>query len=141
MSFTPEELEEFLYQKAQEEWDKKSQPFFLAWVQPELEKISKDYKDAIPNQRLNEFVEGAVSLKLVRHPTQFAKVGVIPSDKEFSFPISKKQADLPNSSSSKMPLSESALVSFVEAISKMPREELVDFKVPATLLVALLNRK
>jgi len=141
LTFTPEDLETFLSRKAQEEWSKNSQPYFLALVQPELKKMDKDYKEAIPDQRLNEFVDQAKSLKLVRHPTQFAKVGIIPSDKEFSFSDDKRTPEPPIVPMNKRVASEAALVQFVDAISRMPKEDLVEFKVPATLLVSLLNRK
>ena len=141
MSFTSEQLQEFLERRANETWDRTSAPYLLALVQPELKASGVDYSEAIPGTRLSEFAGSLRNVKLVRHPTQFAKIGVIPADKEFSFVKDLEHVpsgSLPRKSQSE---ADSALLDFVRSLTKLEEEDLKSFHVPAILLVALLRAR
>ena len=84
---TPEELISFLSERSREEWEKNSFPYLLARVGPDLRDRGEDYRLIIGEDRtLKQFVAASDQLKLVQHPRQKAKIGIIPAQEEFEFP-------------------------------------------------------
>lgn len=142
MTISKEELSEKIAAHANAFWTHNNEPLLLSKLGPELTNEGIDYKSVLLNQGLGNFITNDISeLKLVKHPTQFAKVGVLPADKEYSFDrkgivLEKVPSDLDNIRTSRR-----AFYSFIEALSKLPAEEIQSVNIPARVIVRLLEGK
>ena len=82
-----DDLATFLAKRATEEWNSGKNPYLLSKVHPELKENLVDYREIIDQDTtLKQFAASIPNLvKLVQHPEQRAKVGVVPPDVDFSF--------------------------------------------------------
>lgn len=82
---TKDELIKFLQRRTTEVWGVSEQPYYLARVQPDLRKSGNDYREAAGEQTLAQFSETVPSIRVVRHPHQKAKIGLVPASSSFEF--------------------------------------------------------
>ncbi len=137
---TEKELQEFLGKKAQEHWHESSGPYLLSQVHDDLKDEDSDYKSIIKDEKLKEFAKRTQAeklYKLVEHPHQRAKVGIVPYDEEFSFPHDQTD-DAQGVHDSERG---EALFAFLRALSKLPKEDLDAVVIPTRVLVKLSGRK
>jgi hypothetical protein len=143
---TEEGLVGFLAQKAQERWQDAQQPYLLSLVGPDLKALAVDYHAIIGLERLKTFAkrtEDSGGYKLVEHPRQKAKVGVVPAESEFAFPEDDMHR---HSASAEQYLDsgnerERVVIGFLRALSRLSNEELDGVVIPTRVLVKLLGRK
>lgn len=141
---TENELKEFLRKSAEESWEATGEPYLLSFVANDLKGQGADYKSALPeNERLKSFAERVQEadqiFKVVQHPTQKAKVGLIPFDKTYAFPLEpreeRKAAVVGRSRS------EQVVLSFFDILKGLPDDVLDDVHIPAKAIVLLLRKK
>lgn len=87
MTVTPsaETILRYAIARAQEAWAD-AQPYMLARLSPDLLKEGINYKEVLGEQRLKDFVLAAPDrIKVVTHPTQRSKIGLVPPDADFAF--------------------------------------------------------
>jgi hypothetical protein len=88
MDKTPEAIIAFARARAEAAWERDQQPYLLAFLSPDLTKEDVDYKEVLGGQRLKDFLSAATAhIKLVFHPHQKSKIGIIPADKDYIFPV------------------------------------------------------
>lgn len=138
----------FAAKRAQEIWDKSGQPYLLAYLSPELSDIGINYKDVLGGQRLKEFVESAPErVKVVSHPVQKAKIGLIPPDKDFEYPLEPKSATGKTNSTpasgerSKGGRRRFIVSNFLELLSELDDDDAAQVQIPTSILTKLLRDK
>lgn len=147
MDATQEAIIDFAAQRAREVWDDKQQPYLLALLSPELKARDVDYKALLGPLKLREFLqsEGSGKVKLVFHPVQRAKIGIIPHDKEFSYDASVGDTDsageLARSSLGvARPINARFVVmNFLQLLATLPKEEVEKVVIPASVLATLVK--
>src|SRR3954465_3399208 len=85
---TADDLSNFLAKKAEERWTVEQQPYFLSSVAPELKANGRDYRSAIGEEKLKAFAKrigSSSGFKVVEHPTQKSKIGIVPVNSNFAF--------------------------------------------------------
>ncbi len=142
---TEKELKEFLRKSVEAAWEAKAEPYLLSFVANDLKLQGQDYKSALaPEDRLKTFAERVQDtdhlFKVVQHPTQKAKVGLIPYEKEYAFPAPSSD-DRRSVARVARTRNETALLSFLEALKALPDEVLDDIHIPTKALVLLLRQK
>lgn len=141
MAFTKNDLENFLVKKAKEYWEKDQQPYFLAMVEPDLNKEDKSYKDILGEQKISKYAEELTSLKFVRHPQKYAMVAVVPKDAEFEFVDEPAEPNFLRDGSRRNDKRSDALADFVAVLSRLDDSTLSQFMVPGSVLVKLAKKK
>lgn len=138
--FTTDELRNFLIRRTQETWSGEARPFYLAMVQPELLREGKDYKSAIGEETLSHFAKEIDKLELIRHPTQLAKIGLVPAGSGFTFedtattetpkstePISRGEPAYKG----RVSRSEKTVLDFLRLLGKLDDNDIEGFNIPA----------
>jgi hypothetical protein len=143
---TEQELKEFLRKSVEEAWEARSEPYLLSFVANDLKKQNQDYRSAIPeNERLKSFAERVEQadhmFRVVRHPVQKAKVGLIPYDKEYAFPVQQSASGGGSEIGRSRTKNETTLLAFFEALKDLPDDVLDDIHVPTKAIVLLLRKK
>lgn len=130
----------FIRDRAIETWVQRQSPYYLSFVATDLRKQEIDYRQFVGPLRLSQWaasndVPGTV---LVAHPTQRARIGFVPEDSGFKFDIedTNSHADSrPRGTSSRGRV----LIQFVQSLTDLPDDALMNFTVPAKTLIALLK--
>lgn len=140
------QLIDFLGERAKVHWEKKGEPYLLSLVSPDLKSDRKTFKDAIGGGSLARWAEGTEQdqFKVVRHPVQKAKVGIIPGDKTYDYPVDdlneiggghRLLAEVSIKGRSRKPV----VVRFLESLSRLDEEDLAKVQIPVSVIVKLLN--
>lgn len=147
MELTEQGLMDFLLEKANERWDDGEQPYLLSLVGTDLKARDQDYKTVLGEEKLKLFVRRsgeAGGYRLVEHPTQKAKVGIVPAGKEFEFGEDDVSADGQRSAPrERIGISERerVVLNFLRALGHLPETLLDDVVIPVKVLARLLARK
>ncbi|MDK2761938.1 MAG: hypothetical protein KYX64_11345 [Sphingopyxis sp.] len=140
-----EGLIEFLRQRAQERWDTDEKPYPLSLVSTELARQGVDYRTILSDERLKSFVKRipeSSGFKVVEHPLQRAKIGLIPSDQVFSFEDEQDDPSSAVASKTRAPTDrEQVVISFLRALARLPDSTLDEVVIPTKVLVRLLTKK
>lgn len=117
----------------------KRQPYLLSRIPPDLAADDLNYKEIAGDQTLKGFVEGVSGIKIVRHPTQKAKIGIIPAHAAFSYETQSNEtiavaADKPRMKRSPPP---DALTSLLQALAHLEPEELDTVHIPVRVMIRL----
>lgn len=147
MDATQEAIIDFAERRAREVWEDKQQPYLLALLSPELMARDVDYKAVLGPLKLKEFLqaEGVGKVKLVLHPTQRSKVGVIPHDIEFSFDATEYglagTAELarPSSGPARPLNARFVVMNFLQLLATLPKEEAEKVHIPTSVLAMLIK--
>ena len=107
-------------------WKTTGQPVLLSNVPPLLAGDEPEYKEFLGNQSLKQFiketeVEPSSQYKLITHPNQSAKLGLVPLPEgdKFQFEESAPPEQPPINDRS----SEKALIDFLKALKKLPPQD------------------
>lgn len=146
MEQTPDAILTFAAKCAQEAWDTNQQPYLLARLSPDLAKEGVNYKDVLGNQRLKDFVRSAPDrIKVVTHPSQKAKIGLIPSDKDFEYDATpaptETKAPTPSSFSGKGSGSRRRYIvsNFLQLLSELDDADAAQVQIPTHILTKLMR--
>lgn len=117
-------------------WASKKQPTLLSAL-PELlnKQLGEDFRNALDGGNLKTFIQSESpqsGYKLVEHPNQRAKIGVLPADEFFDF--------VPTFNTSTN-ISTVDAQAFIRVLSALSEEERKAMTLPATLVVKLLTAK
>ena len=143
MEATPEAIVDFLSQRAQSWWDEHQAPYLLAFVAPELNSKGIDYRAVIGEERLKGFVERHVAdgqFRLVAHPLQYAKVGIVPVGVAFEYETTVEEAN-PGNRKEPREKPDDTLIRFLRALEHLPASELDKIVLPTSVLVRLVGRR
>ncbi|WP_322071929.1 hypothetical protein [Paraburkholderia bannensis] len=136
---TIENLSEALRAIAEEGWRARSQPVLLSALPKMLsERLREDYKPVLGSRSLKNFIKGsgpAKGYRLVEHPSQRAKLGIVPAGVDFEFSdetgIAEALADV----------SKQDIEGFVKVLASLTPDELRQVSLPASLVVRLMSAK
>lgn len=93
-------------------------------------------------QGLGDFISHEVAdLKIVKHPTQYAKIGVVPATADFSYEAADLAPAKAPTEQDKLRKSCRAFYGFIEAISEFPPDEIEAVNIPTRVIVRLLEGK
>lgn len=146
MDATLDGLARFLAEKTREHWKETATPWLLSTVPADLKALGVDYRTVLGEQRLKAFAQerSGSEFQLVSHPTQRAKIGLIPADETYEFPEEAPSlggASEVSVSRPSAPTTTLATLRFLQAISDLPREDLDAIVIPTRVLVKLLKRR
>ena len=136
MEKTEAALGAFLKEKAAENW-KNEAPYLLSSLAPDLRLESVSYREVIgADETLKQFVQRTgetYGYKIVQHPSQKPKVGIVPADADFEFedtgqkPLQERRSGPPDG----------VLYNFLRALGKLPASEIDKIVIPTSVLVKL----
>jgi hypothetical protein len=119
-------------------WDEYQRPMLLSQLPKVLEgHLQADYKPLIGTASLKSFIketEAVGAYRLVEHPTQRAKVGIVPNVSDFEFTA---EMELPSTDR----LSRQDIEGFTRVLHSLTADELRRVSLPASLVVRLLETK
>ena len=124
---------------ADEHWKNQSCPILLSGLHPLLIARIADYKNILNGKPIKQFIQetgNAHGYKLVEHPTQKAKIGIIPVDTQYAFPATAEQLQPTSTDNTK---GSAALISFFKALGNLPDEEIEKVNIPVSVIVKLLK--
>lgn len=146
---TRDDLLDMISKIVEEHWAKNSRPLLTSSLGVMLKEKSIDYDAVLEGGVLGKFVEAnSNSVKVVRHPSQSAKVGLIPERESYTFPEdgggypnpTSKDAAAPSPSDA-LKKSRGAFYSFVKHVSLLPKEEQDKIIIPTSVIVYFLEGK
>jgi hypothetical protein len=144
MSGTEDTIIEFLKDKANTAWQTQK-PYLLSFAVPDMLEAQIDYQAILNGERLKGFVErtaGEGRYRVVKHPHQRAKVGVVPSDSQFEFEDANHKEAASDFRSVRGESAQGAvLLSFLGALSTLPEEDLDAIVIPTRVLVRLAKKR
>lgn len=127
---------------ARAHWAETSEALLLSKLGPLLAETYADYKSTLSGQSLRNFIrDEAPDLMIAQHSLQYAKVGVHPSDKSFSYDTEVVEEKAEPTQADKLKESRRAFYKFIEAISDFPAEDINDVQIPTSVIVRLLEGK
>lgn len=138
-----EQIIEFLSGKAVAAEEKP--PYLLSFAGSDFSDAGIDYRAALQGEKLKAFVErtqGDGRYRVVKHPRQKAKVGLVPFGSDFEFADDGGE-DATRERPARALASDhgSALLAFLDALSGLPPQALDGFTIPARVLVELTRRR
>ena len=147
MELTAEAILEFAAQRAQKTWDDNATAYLLAKLSPELREQGVDYKEVIGSQTLKEFVSGAPDkLRVVLHPTQRSKVGLVPAGIDFEFPVTVEEPakDTAPTAQPRPPSRHGArttVMTFLELVGRLEPADAERVQIPTDILAKLVRMR
>lgn len=136
---------EFLKARA-EEASGDDDVYLLSDAGPDMVADGIDYRAILAGERLKAFVERTApdgGYRLVQHPRQRAKLGVVPVGKDFEFkdePVAEVGTEVVPREVVRSAKG-AALFDFLHALSKLPPDEIDGVVIPTRVLVKLALRK
>lgn len=135
---TREELIVALQAIAQESWSAHQSPTLLSHLPKVLEqRLQSNYKLVLGAESLKGFIkasQAAGMYRLVEHPTQRAKLGIVPAGVDFEF-LPEKVNQVTDA------LSKNDIEGFMRVLNSLTSDELRGLSLPAVLVVKLLETK
>ncbi|HEX7876185.1 MAG TPA: hypothetical protein VF489_06325 [Sphingobium sp.] len=146
MSDGEADIVEFLAGKAKAAWDdpENSRPYLLSFTGPDFREAGINYQSALIGERLKAFVErteGENSYRVVKHPTQSAKIGLVPWGVDFQFEDVGTPTARARDRQDRHAGQGSILIEFLNALSALPERDLEGMVIPARVLVKLAKKK
>ena len=135
-------LKALVVRRTQETWEESQQPYYISFIATDSTKDSVDYREIISPLRLRQWAIASEidGVKIVSHPIHKAKVGFIPSDKEYTFDDAKNPQVLRQMNSVvKKTTNRRSTLQFLEALSTLSDKELDEVSIPLKTIVHLLN--
>lgn len=136
------QLKEFLIERVNFHWNSPKKVLLLADVPSELkEHKQQDYRDILGEKRLKAFAsetQGADGYRLIQHPNQKAKLGLVPYDADFEFPddvgvepTPKRPQHLPSNT-------RRTTLEFMNVLNSLPEKDQAEIIIPARIVAKLL---
>lgn len=117
------------------DWEKYQQPVYLSSLPKLLSNgFGIDYKLVLGDSSLKQFVEESpvdAGYRLVKHPKQRAKLGIVPANVNYDFPEDFADS-IPDFTSQDVD-------AFVKIMRSLSGDELSRISLPATLVIKLLG--
>lgn len=133
------DLADALRDIAEDNWKKCHKPLLLSELPDELEKrLQGDYKPFLGSESLKSYIKSSGptnGYRLVEHPTQRAKLGIVPTGVDFEFTANAEV------SSALRQLSGQDVQGFARVLRSLTPDELRQLSLPASLVVRLLDSK
>lgn len=137
-TMTNEDLIAALQGIAQKHWDTHKTPTLLSQLPKLLSThLQADYKPILGTVSLKSFIktsQGLGGYRLVEHPTQRAKLGIVPPGVDFEFPVTTDEKTIST-------LSRQDIEGFARVLGALTPDELRHVSLPATLVIKLLETK
>ena len=142
MAQTKSELSNEIINLTKSCWDSSAEPLLLSNLGPALKSSGIDYKAILLEQGLGNFISHDIpDLKIIKHPTQYAKIGVVPATADFSYETAESAPAKEPTEQDKLRKSRRAFYGFIEAISELPPDEIEAVSIPTRVIVRLLEGK
>jgi hypothetical protein len=142
---TAEGLGKYIIKRTKEVWDTSSVPYMLSWISPELQAKGILYKTIIGPQTLKQFAATlADHVRLVVHPTQKSRIGLVPKTENFEFEEELTlNTSLREATPKKLrqPSQRYIVTQFLVALSRLNDDELNKINIPISVLAKLLGEK
>ena len=127
-------------------WQDNERPILLSFLtKPLKEKLGDEsYALITKGKSLKEVVKESsekYGYKLIEHPTQKAKIGVIPIGKTYNFENNDGEKQRKFSRNEKTFDDQEIVLSFLKLLQKLPPQELEKVIIPASVITLLLNDK
>ena len=127
-------------------WKSDAQPLLLSNLVPELESAGEEISSLFDSERPKSFInrtQTAGQYKLVFHPNQKAKIGIVPADKEYRFALDSvdEEEQVPVFLTSKAGIPPRRNSKFLEALSKLEDSELDQITIPLKVLLKILGER
>ena len=142
MDHTKDDIQRVLSEKAKERWETEKRPYLLSDVGLDMKIRGIDYRAILGEERVKGFVQRtqeAAGYRLVAHPSQKAKIGIVPAGVDFSFAEASEadgeQARKPVEPSRR----EGPVIAFLRAVSRLPDEDQDAVIIPVRVLTKLLR--
>mgnify|MGYP003554565011 CR=1 FL=1 len=135
---TTPNLAAILLEISQKNWSEKARPVLLSAL-PKLlnEQLNDDYKSLLAEESLKSFIkrtEEQSGYRLVEHPTQRAKLGLIPASENFSFESEEK-------SSTVIDMNRDDIYAFARVLQSLSEDDRKSITFPASVVMKLLLAK
>lgn len=136
------QLKEFLIERVKFHWSTPKKVLLLADVPSEL-KEHKDlnYRDILGEKRLKAFAtetQGADGFKLIQHPHQKAKLGLVPYESEFEFPDTVVDEPAPKRPKHLPSNTRRTTLDFLSIVNSLTEKEQSEIVIPARIVAKLL---
>lgn len=142
MAQSKSDLAKEIIRLTKECWSTNAEPLLLSKLGPALKSGGFDYKAILLEQGLGSFITHEVEdLKVLKHPTQYAKIGVLPVDADYSYEASETAPAKAPTEQDKLRKNRRAFYGFIQAISELPPEEIEGVNIPTRVIVRLLEGK
>lgn len=130
-------------------WAHRESPILLSELPKKLKDEAPNYKEVLGGKSLKAFAmaggQGA-GFKLIVHPSQPAKLGLVPEHVEFEFPNDEAhpQGDISavlglGGVRTRIPRSQEPVLVLLRALRTLPSEELEKVVIPVSTLIKLLK--
>lgn len=144
-----QEVKMALQKIAHAHWDAHKAPILLSELPNKLKVEAPDYKEALGGKSLKAFVmaiDEDSGFKLITHPSQRAKLGLVPASVDFEFPkeeatqqgVTFAAADQESARERGSRAQEPVLV-LLRILRALPPEELEKVVIPVSTMVKLLK--
>jgi len=132
---------------ARKSWEQDKKPFLLAKLTPEFIKNGLNYRNVLGEMSLKEFFMGAPDkITVVAHPTQKAKIGLIPVGEQFQYEISERPSaaiisfettsvDRQHKGGRRRYL----VMNFLQLLSELDEKDAVQVQIPTHILAKLVR--
>jgi hypothetical protein len=144
-----QEVKTALKKIAAARWEVRKAPILLSELPEKLEVDVPDYKAVLGGKSLKAFVMVAgedSGFKFIAHPSQRAKLGLVPANVDFEFPkeAATQQGVTPAAAGQegareRGPRSQEPVLVLLRALRALPPEELDKVVIPVSTLVKLLK--
>ncbi|WP_155773936.1 hypothetical protein [Rhodovulum sp. MB263] len=151
---SPESLAGKIKEIVQEAWAAEAKPVLLSNLGMELRRNGVDYKSITSGKSLSAFIsERDNEFKVVQHPKETLKLGVIPAGEDFEFKVDAgEEKDGVEVEAEAGPISRHAknahvaesrraLYAFIHQLSKLPASERDGVNIPVNVLIRLMEGK
>jgi hypothetical protein len=138
----------FAVKCAQRSWEDSQQPFLLAKLSPALVQEGVRYKDVLGEKRLKDFLLSAPDkIKVVVHPSQKARIGLVPVDKEFEYTeelnsyVSKSNNNFSFKAKKSGISSGNIILDFIQLLSELDDSDVAQVQIPTHILTKLMRSR
>jgi hypothetical protein len=139
---TPDGIAKYIVERAQQTWDETKSPLLLSSISPELKLRGVNYKEVVQGMTLRQFVGTLENLRIVVHPLQKAKIGVVPNDSTFVFEVKPTVRPATTGERSKkvrQPNQRYIVMQFLAALSRLSEDERKSVSIPIHILARLME--
>ena len=142
MSDAESELIDLIKKKVQEKWARNKTPYLLSSVGSDF-KGTSTLKEALNGKRLKEWASSnkeKLNVELSVHPTQMEKIGLIPSNEKYEYPVEQmslgvvKEGGVTSNKKRKQ-----VTLNFILMLGELGPEEADKVIIPTSLLSKLLG--
>jgi hypothetical protein len=143
---TPDGIIDFAAAQAAKEWEEKQRPYLLARLSPDLAGQGVDYREVLGEQKLKDFVRTSDKLKVVAHPDQKSKIGLIPPDKQYAYPANEAVPTVTPAASHPPERSSASrrryiVANFLQLVSELDEAEAAQVQIPTHILTKLMRER